>query len=129
MEHFTIDFFQLMFLAESIIPPAPIARSMYFDDLSEKYYHQLSPSQREQLFNHVLNQVNFTLENQQCQHFFARYNPKNQYLVQCFYNGEAGDVACYRFNDTYHTAIQREINPNYITKITRIYDNQTMPLT
>ena len=33
---FTIDFFELMFLAESVIPERPIARSMCFDDFSEK---------------------------------------------------------------------------------------------
>ena len=38
---FTIDFFELMFLAESVIPERPIARSMCFDDFSEKHYHKM----------------------------------------------------------------------------------------
>lgn len=31
---FEIDFFELMFLAESVIPESPIARSICFDDFS-----------------------------------------------------------------------------------------------
>jgi hypothetical protein len=31
---FVIDFFELMFLAESVIPEGPIARSMCFDDFA-----------------------------------------------------------------------------------------------
>ena len=79
--NFSIDFFELMFLAESVIPPRPIARSMCFDSFSEVHYHKMSESQRKQFFEHVQNCHGFTLENEQCRHFFARFNPKNQYLV------------------------------------------------
>ena len=43
---FIIDFFELMFLAESVIPPRPIARSMCFDDFSERHYHKMNDNQR-----------------------------------------------------------------------------------
>ena len=39
---FIIDFFELMFLAESVIPDRPIARSMCFDDFSERHYHKMN---------------------------------------------------------------------------------------
>lgn len=47
---FSIDFFELMFLAESVIPERPIARSMCFDSFSEVHYHKMSESQRKQFF-------------------------------------------------------------------------------
>ena len=78
---FTIDFFELMFLAESVIPEGPIARSMCFDDFSEKHYHKMNQDQREQFFNHVQKCSGFSLKNEQCRHFYARFNPKNQYVV------------------------------------------------
>ena len=43
---FIIDFFELMFLAESVIPERPIARSMCFDDFSERHYHKMNDNQR-----------------------------------------------------------------------------------
>ena len=42
MSEFKIDFFELAFLAEACIPPVPIARAMFFADLSDKYYHQMT---------------------------------------------------------------------------------------
>ena len=68
---FTIDFFELMFLAESVIPERPIARSMCFDDFSEKHYHKMNEDQRENFFNHVKQCAGFSLENEQCRHFYA----------------------------------------------------------
>lgn len=47
---FIIDFFELMFLAESVIPQRPIARSMCFDDFSERHYHKMTENQRKQFF-------------------------------------------------------------------------------
>lgn len=124
MKPFQIDFFELMFLAESVIPPRPIARSMCFDDFSEVHYHKMNEDQRKQFFEHVQNCHGFTLENEQCSHFFARFNPKNQYLVSCFFNAQAQDVVCYRHDEKYKTSKTRSVNPEYIKKIVRIYDNK-----
>ena len=98
---FVIDFFELMFLAESVIPERPIARSMCFDDFSERHYHKMNDNQRLQFFEHVQKCHGFNLENEQCRHFFARFNPKNQYLVSCFHNGKAEVIQCYIFNEEY----------------------------
>lgn len=124
-KNFQIDFFELMFLAESIIPPSPIARSMSFDDLSEVHYHKMNPQQREQMFNHVRKQEYFSLDNKACRHFFARYNPKNQYKVTCFHKGKADTIDCYMFEEQYRTEINRFVNKEYIKKIIRIHDNET----
>lgn len=116
---FKIDFPELMFLAESVIPPRPIARSMCFDDFSEKHYHSMTDDQRKQFFEHVQKCHGFSLENEKCQHFYARFNPANQYLVQCFHNGQAGTIECYLHDGKYKTSINRSINEEYIKKVAK----------
>ena len=81
---FVIDFFELMFLAESVIPERPIARSMCFDDFSERHYHKMNEKQDCKFFEHVQKCHGFTLENEQCRHFFARFNPKKSILSFLF---------------------------------------------
>lgn len=114
---FEINFFELMFLSESIIPEMPIARYTAFEDLSEKHYHKMSNEERNQFFKHVIKQYGFDLENEQCRHFYARFNPENQYTITCFYNGKPQEVKAYRFEDRYHTSRNRFINKEHITKI------------
>lgn len=126
MNKFEIDFFELMFLAESVMPEGPIARSMCFDDFSERHYHKMSKNQRLQFFEHVQRQSNFDLENEQCRHFYARFNPKNQYLVSCFYNGKAEVIQCYMFEEEYRTEKNRFVNREYIKSIVRIHDSKTI---
>jgi hypothetical protein len=122
--NYSIDFFELMFLAESVIPPRPIARSMCFDDFSDKHYHKMTDNQRLQFFEHVQKQHGFNLENEQCRHFFARFNPKNQYLLSCFHNGSEEEIVCYRFEDEYRTSKNRFVNRDYIKSIVRIHDSE-----
>jgi hypothetical protein len=125
MSNFTIDFFELMFLAESVIPQRPIARSMCFDRFSDTHYHSMTIDQRKQFFEHVQKCHGFTLENEQCRHFFARFNPENQYMVQCFHNAKAENIQCYMFDGEYRTSMTTIVNRDYIKKIVRIYDNAT----
>ena len=123
---FIIDFFELMFLAESVIPERPIARSMCFDDFSERHYHKMTDNQRKQFFEHVQKCYGFTLENEQCRHFFARFNPKNQYLVSCFHNGKADEIVCYMFDEEYRTQKNRFVNRDYIKSVVRMHDSETI---
>ena len=120
---FKIDFFELMFLAESVIPDKPIARSMCFDSFSEVHYHKMNENQKEQFFNHVQKCYGFTLENEQCRHFYSRFNPKNQFLVSCFYNGKADTIQCYLFEEEYRITKNRFVNRDYIKKIVRVHDS------
>jgi hypothetical protein len=113
-----------MFLAESVIPDRPIARSMCFDDFSERHYHNMNDNQRTQFFDHVQKCNGFTLDKEQCRHFYARFNPKNQYMVSCFYNGKAEGVQCYLFNDEYRVSKDRFVNREYIKDIIRIHDSE-----
>jgi hypothetical protein len=121
---FTIDFFELMFLAESVIPDRPIARSMCFDDFSERHYHNMNNNQRMQFFEHVQKCHGFTLDKEQCRHFFARFNPKNQYMISCVYNGKVETIQCYMFNEEYRISMNRFVNREYIKDIVRIHDSE-----
>lgn len=123
---FVIDFFELMFLSESVIPERPIARSICFDDFSERHYHKMNDNQRLQFFEHVQNCHGFTLENEQCRHFFARFNPKNQYLVSCFHNSKSEAIQCYMFDEEYRTSKNRFVNRDYIKSCVRLHDSQAI---
>jgi hypothetical protein len=125
-DNFSIDFFELIFLAESIIPPRPIARSMAFDDLSEKHYHKMTNAQRLQFFEFVQKQHNFSLENEQCQHFYARFNPKNQYLVTGNFKFREQITNCYYFDDEYRVNKNQFKDKKHITKIVRVHDSKTI---
>ena len=121
-KQFSIDFFALMFLSDSVIGSQTIAKSQCFDDFSEIHYHKMNDQQREQFFDYVKKNPNFSLENEQCRHFFARFNPKNQYLVGCFHKGIATKHNLYFYNDKYHSSMQAFASPEYIKSIVRIHD-------
>ena len=42
MSDFTIDFFELAFFAEACIPPSPIARAMFWQNLTKRYWSQMT---------------------------------------------------------------------------------------
>ncbi len=113
MSNFTIGFFELAFLVEACIPPRPIARSMFFDDVSDKHYHHMTKEERQRLFEWISPKLD--LENEDCRYFYARFNPKNQYLVSCFYDGKVQELECFRFDERYCTSKNRSIIPEYIT--------------
>lgn len=81
-QRFEIDFFEFSFLVEACIPPCPIARTQFFQNVIEKYYHELTKNERARLYEWILRNHSFDKENELCQIFAARYNPKNQYLVE-----------------------------------------------
>jgi hypothetical protein len=123
---FSIDFFELMFLAESVIPPTPIARSMCFDDFSERHYHKMNADQRKQFLNHVKKCVGFSLDKDKCLHFYNRFNPENQFEVTAEFNGETSLTICYEHNNNYHVSLNRFVDKKYIKKIVRIYDGEVI---
>jgi hypothetical protein len=120
---FQIDFFELMILAEACIPPVPIARGHFFDNLSDIHYHKMTEEQRRGLLRYITANLEFDITNEDCHHFYARYNPENQYLVKCFHNGKAQEAECYFYNDNYHTSKTRFAAPQYIKSIVRKHDN------
>jgi hypothetical protein len=86
---FKIDFFELAFLAEACIPERPIARTMFWHNLTDKYWEQMTPDERERLFD-WMNKTDVYQESlkkhEDTQVFNARFDPDNQYLVNTFHN-------------------------------------------
>lgn len=88
---FKIDFFELTFLAEACIPPRPIARAMFWHNLTDKYWEQMTVDQRDRLFDWMTTKDHYLLsldKNEDTKVFHARFNPDNQYLITTFHNGE-----------------------------------------
>jgi len=120
---FQIDFFELMILAEASIPPVPIARGNFFDNLSDIHYHKMTEEQRKSLLKYITANLKFDMSVEDCQHFYARYNPENQYLVKLSNNGKAEEAECYFYNGNYHTSKTRFAAPQYTKSIVRKHDN------
>lgn len=116
-KRFNIDIFELMFLAESVIPPCPIARNMAFKDFSEVHYHKMTDAEREQFFEVVNEQDRFSLDDEDCRHFYARFNPDNQYLIQAEYKGKKETHHCYYYKGRYHTSKTTSILEDYIIDV------------
>lgn len=72
-KRFKIDFFELAFLAESCIPPVPIARQTFWDRLIDEIYDQLNQTQRDRLFEWITANERFDLQNNDCRRFWYKY--------------------------------------------------------
>ena len=118
-----IDFFEFSFLVEACIPPRPIARAMFWQDVIDKYYHRLSQNERDHLFDWInrCDSFNYNLDsNEDCQLFNARFDKNNQFIVHTLFNGEEKITEAFKFRNRYHTSITTSINEEYITKIEKL---------
>ena len=118
-----IDFFEFSFLVEACIPPRPIARTMFWQDVINKYYHRLSQNERDRLFDWInrCDSFNYNLDsNEDCQLFNARFDMNNQFLIHTFFDGEEKIIEAFKFRNKYHTSITTSINEEYITKIEKL---------
>lgn len=120
MGRFDIDFFEFSFLVEACIPPRPIARAVFWQDVCDKYYHVLTQNERSRLFEWIMRNPCFDLANEDCKLFYDRYNPDNQYSVTTNYKDEVKDVGCFLHNERYHTKSNTSINEEYIKDIKKI---------
>lgn len=111
---FKIDFFELMFLAQVCIPPVPIARAMFWQDLCDVHYHEMSQSERKRMFDFIVKQDSFTLENKDHDYFFCRFYKFNQYNIECV--GEKYDKQAFKYEGKYHKSENISINDAYILK-------------
>ena len=121
---FTIDFFELAFLAEACIPPTPIARSMFWDSLTNKYWAQMTEYERERLFEWLNKnwkyQDNVKEEQPDTMVFHHRYNPDNQYMVKTLYNGVEEDKRAFKMEDRYYINSNTSILPEYIVGVEKM---------
>ena len=123
MSNFTIDFFELAFLAEACIPPKPIARTMFWQHLTDVYWEQMSEDQREHLFE-WLNKNDYykqSLEKEEeTQIFHARFDPDNQYMIYTTMNGKDDVNRVFKYKDLYYVRSNSWITPEFITKVEKI---------
>lgn len=118
---FAIDFFELSFLAEACIPPRPIARTCFWYDMIDKYYHQMSQNQRDRL--HEWMQLNHSYKaglqngNEDVLLFDARYDPKKQYVARTLFEGKEKDIDCFLHAGEYRTERNVYVDRQYIVSV------------
>jgi hypothetical protein len=118
---FTIDFFEFSFLVEACIPPVPIARTMFWHNVIDKYYYQMIKEERFLLYEWIKKNPHFNVEKEKdCAIFEARFNPDNQYLVHTDVEGSKGKIKTFLYKDRYHTSMKTSISEEFITKIEKI---------
>lgn len=121
---FNIDFFEFSFLVTACIPPRPIARTMFWQDVINKYYYVLSENERSNLFEWVNREYSMEKgiedSNEDCLVFNARFDPNNQYKVHTNFGGENKITESFLWKGRYHTSINTSINEDYITKVEKL---------
>ncbi len=115
-----LDVFEIAFLAEACIPPVPIARAMFWERMINEIYDKLNDDERAKIFEWICKESKFNKEHQECQWFYARYNPNNQFEVDCFFNGKVGTHKCFRKDDKYWVNRSKNINPEYIKEVRKL---------
>ena len=121
MSRFYIDFFEFSFLVEACIPPRPIARAMFWDDVIDIHYKFLTDNERVRLFEWINRnpcmQDGIKEGNEDCLLFNARFNPDNQYKVHTNYNDKLEVYDAFKLNDRYYIKKNTSIEDKYITKV------------
>jgi hypothetical protein len=124
MGRFTIDFFELAFLAGACIPPVPIARGSFWRNMIEQYYHEMTPNERRKIHEWLNRDLRYEdgLEKNigDVIWFEKRYDPNNQYLVHILYKGKEETHECFKNGDRYWTSTTRFIAPEFITKVEKL---------
>jgi len=120
MSKFNIDFFELSFLAEACIPPRPIARMSFWQDLTRIYWGQMTEGERAHLFE-WLNRNPWYPESlekeEETKIFHARFNPDNQYMVTSLYEGKEDTRRAFKLEDRYYVAYSTFVSEEYITAV------------
>ena len=121
MSRFNIDFFEFSFLVEACIPPRPIARAMFWDDVINKHYNTLTDNERARLFEWVNRnpcmQDGIEELNEDCLLFNARFDPNNQYQVHTNYNKKLEIYDAFKWNDRYYIKKDTSIEDKFIKKV------------
>ena len=120
MSTFQIDFFELAFLAEACIPPRPIARAMFWQSLTDKYWAQFTEGERIHLFEWLQKSWVYeeSLEKEaDTQIFHARFNPDNQYMVKTNYEGKEEERRTFKMGDRYYIDSKSFVSEEYIMSV------------
>lgn len=114
---FKIDFFELSFLAQACIPPTPIARAMFWSRLCNEIYLDLSKAERRNLFEWITKESSFDIKNENCNLFYCRFNPDNQYKVTVLVDNKTKEIDCFKYHNRYHTNESTSLVEERIQKI------------
>jgi hypothetical protein len=120
MSTFKIDFFELAFLAEACIPPRPIARAMFWQSLTDKYWYEMTEGERIHLFEWMWKNGVYedSLETEEdTQVFHARFNPDNQYTVTTEKIGVTEVHRAFKMGEYYYIGRNTLILDDYIMSI------------
>lgn len=120
MSHFKVDFFELMFLCETCIPDVPIARSVFWKKMINEHYHLMSHDERERAFIWITENNRFNKSNEDCQWFYARFNPDNQHDVTIRGLGVTDSILTFLKDERYYTEINKWIDPHIIISAEKI---------
>ena len=126
MSTFNIDFFELAFLAEACIPPRPIARAMFWQNLTRQYWTQMTEGERAHLFE-WMNRNDWykdSLEKEEdTKVFHARFDPDNQYMVKTQHKEGRKKIKglhrAFKLDDRYWVGLNTFIPQENITEITK----------
>jgi hypothetical protein len=125
---FKIDFFELAFLVEACIPPVPIARGMFWDDVINQYYHEMTSDERVRLYDWIHKSWVYSKGLKEgiedIKVFEARFDPTNQYKV--YTKNQVFDTFLYKgyyYTENYPGSRAKSIDTRQILKVENIkYD-------
>jgi hypothetical protein len=123
MSNFTIDFFELSFLAEACIPPRPIARTYFWQNLTRTYWNQMTENERARLFEWMQRNSYYedSLKNEEeTQVFHARFDPDNQYMVHTNFHGVEDKRRAFKMGEKYYISRHTSIAEEYITSVEKL---------
>ena len=128
MSTFNIDFYELSFLAEACIPPRPIARAIFWQNLTKRYWNQMTENERDRLFE-WLNRNDWYKESLEKEEdtkiFHARFDPDNQYIVETEFGDKREEHRAFKrhgseeegFTNRYYVGHDTYIPEEYIVSV------------
>lgn len=124
MNTFTIDFTELSFLAEACIPPRPIARTLFWQSLTDRYWKEMNEGERAMMFEwlqrNLMYQKSLEVKNEDVLIFHARFDPDNQYMVTYDHDGKVETVRTFKMSDSYYVDSRKRISQEYITEVKKL---------
>jgi len=121
---FNISFEEFNILVSVAIPPRPIARAMFWDDVINKHYKTLTKNERARLYEWVNRnpcmQDGLEKGNEDCMFFNARFNPDNQYKIHTNYNDKDEIHDAFKWGERYYIAKYSSIEDKYITDVVKV---------
>lgn len=120
---FKIDFFELGFLAEACIPPKPIARTVFWQNLTDVYWHQMTEHQQLRFFEWMQKNPFYadSLKSERdTQVFHARFDPENQYIVSIKFKNKIEKTRAFKLDGRYHTKRNTIIVPEHVAEVQKL---------